>query len=442
MYVRSSDYKETYNTKSKEMKKALIAVSMIAASATANAQSGTNSPYSQYGLGTLSEPSTGFNRGMNGLGLGFHEHNQINSLNPASYASIDSLSFIFDAGISGQITNYKEGNTKVNAKNANFEYIVAGFRAAKHLGVSFGILPFSNVGYEYSDTKRIGTQGSTSYVNTYSGTGGFHQIYLGLGWMPFKGFAIGVNGAYLWGDYTRSAVNSYSDNYANTLSRYYKASVNSYKLDFGAQYTLKVAKKEQLTLGLAYSLGHKLGSTPECNEITNNSQTGVADTTTHKGVGALAIPTVYGAGIMWNHANKTKIGVDYELQKWSGVEVTQYEGMKNTGLSYSDRHKITLGGDICPKENGRNFFSRMHYRFGASYATSYMKINGLDGPKEYSVSAGFGIPVVNSYNNRSLLNISAQWVRQDCKTFVTENSFRINIGLTFNERWFAKWKME
>ena len=107
------------------MKKALIAVSMIAASATAYAQSGTNSPYSQYGLGTLSEPSTGFNRGMNGLGLGFHEHNQINSLNPASYASIDSLSFIFDAGISGQITNYKEGNTKVNAKNANFEYIVA-----------------------------------------------------------------------------------------------------------------------------------------------------------------------------------------------------------------------------------------------------------------------------------------------------------------------------
>jgi hypothetical protein len=41
-----------------------------------------------------------------------------------------------------------------------------------------------------------------------------------------------------------------------------------------------------------------------------------------------------------------------------------------------------------------------------------------------------------------LLNISAQWVRQDSKTFVTENSFRINIGLTFNERWFAKWKME
>jgi len=25
---------------------------------------------------------------------------------------------------------------------------------------------------------------------------------------------------------------------------------------------------------------------------------------------------------------------------------------------------------------------------------------------------------------------------------VKENTFRINIGLTFNERWFAKWKVD
>ena len=98
--------------------------------------------------------------------------------------------------------------------------------------------------------------------------------------------------------------------------------------------------------------------------------------------------------------------------------------------------------EFCPQENSRNFFKRVHYRLGASYATNYLKISGQDGPKEYGVSAGFGIPIMNGYNNRSLLNISAQWVRQDSKTFVTENSFRINIGLTFNERWFAKWKME
>ena len=40
------------------------------------------------------------------------------------------------------------------------------------------------------------------------------------------------------------------------------------------------------------------------------------------------------------------------------------------------------------------------------------------------------------------MNISAQYVRQESKMFIKENTFRINIGLTFNERWFDKWKVE
>ena len=120
------------------MKKIFIAVLMVANTMLAYAQSGTNSPYSQYGLGVLSDQTSGFNRGMNGLGIGFREHNQVNFLNPASYSALDSLTFIFDAGVSGQITNFEEKGKKKNARNADFEYVVAGFRFARHLGVSFG----------------------------------------------------------------------------------------------------------------------------------------------------------------------------------------------------------------------------------------------------------------------------------------------------------------
>ncbi|MDE5551288.1 MAG: hypothetical protein K2I99_08090, partial [Bacteroidaceae bacterium] len=70
------------------------------------------------------------------------------------------------------------------------------------------------------------------------------------------------------------------------------------------------------------------------------------------------------------------------------------------------------------------------------------KVNGQDGPKELSVSAGFGIPLANSWNNRSVLNVSAQWVNMSADNLIRENTFRINIGLTFNERWFAKWKVD
>ena len=410
------------------------------------AQSGTNSPYSQYGLGVLSDQTSGFNRGMNGVGLGYREHNQVNFINPASYSSIDSLSFIFDAGVSGQITNFSENGKKVNANNADFEYAVAGFRAFKHVGVSFGILPFTNVGYSYSESSNIGVS-SEYYTNTYSGSGGLHQIYLGVGWEPLKGLSFGVNGGYLWGNINRSVVNSYSTTSPKTLSKSYQADVRSYNIMFGLQYQLALSKNDVFTIGATYSLGHKLSSTPECITSTTNPQSGDVDADTLSVKNGLELPSMIGAGLTWSHAGKLKVGFDYTLQKWGKTSYPQY-GEVNGKPTYvlvkglfNDRHKFNLGADYCGNETSRRFINRIHYRAGASYATPYQKINGLDGPKEISVSAGFGIPLINAWNNRSILNISGQWVHQSAKGMITENTFRINIGLTFNERWFMKWKV-
>lgn len=412
------------------------------------AQSGTNSPYSQYGLGQLSDQTSGFNRGMNGLGLGFREHNQVNYLNPASYSAMDSLTFIFDAGLSGQITNFNENGTKVNAKNADFEYAVAGFRAFKHVGVSFGIIPFTNVGYNYSITSYLEGDHSTTYSNTYSGSGGIHQAYVGMGWEFLKGLSVGANFSYMWGGYDRSVSNAYSDSYVNTLAKYYTADVNSYKIDLGLQYTLNINRKNALTIGLTYGLGHKLGTDPECKVISTNPSTSVSDTTAYSVKDGLEIPTTMGAGLVWTYKNSLKIGADFNYQKWGDLSFPVYDvvndvaSFKLSDNYYSDRYKVTLGGEYCNNEMARSFFRRIRYRAGASYATPYYKINGQDGPKEISVSAGFGIPIVNSYNNRSILNVSAQWVHSSAKGLLTENTFRLNIGLTFNERWFMKWKVD
>lgn len=416
--------------------------------APAIAQSGTNSPYSQYGLGQLSEQTSGFNRGMNGLGLGFREHNQVNYINPASYSSIDSLTFIFDAGLSGQVTNFSENGQKKNANNADFEYAVAAFRASKHLGVSFGIIPFTNIGYNYSISGYLNGDKSTTFTNTYNGSGGMHQIYLGAGWEFVKGLSIGANVSYIWGDIDRSVVNSYSDGYINTLSKYYTATISSYRIDFGLQYTLPLNKKNSLTLGLTYGLGHKLNSDPSCMVISTNTTTAVADTTSFTVNNGLEIPTSFGAGLTWNNNNKLKLGADFTYQKWGDTKFPVYKVINDVpsySLSdeyYSDRYKLTIGGEFCNNETSRNFIDRIRFRAGASYTSSYYKVNGQDGPDEISVSVGFGIPIVNAYNNRSILNISGQWVRSEAPGMLKENTFRINIGITFNERWFMKWKVE
>lgn len=412
------------------------------------AQSGTNSPYSQYGLGLLNEQSSGFNRGMNGLGLAFREHNQVNYINPASYSALDSLTFIFDAGLSGQITNFNENGHKINANNADFEYAVAAFRAFKHVGVSFGIVPFTNVGYNYAITDYLNDDRDVAYTNTYSGSGGIHQVYFGAGWEFLKGLSVGANISYLWGDIDRSVINSYSDGSINTLSKYYTASVKSYKLDVGLQYQLALDKKNVLAIGLTYGLGHKLGTDPTCNIISTNTMTAVADTASFTVNNGLEIPTSFGAGVMWNHANKLKLGADFSYQQWGSLQYPVYRVVNDepryelTDDYYKDRYKVTVGGEFCNDEMSRRFFDRIRFRAGVSYATSYYKINGLDGPDEISASIGFGIPIVNAYNNRSVLNISGQWVHSAANGLLTENTFRINIGITFNERWFMKWKVD
>lgn len=427
------------------MKKLFLATLFLGSALFANAQSGTNSPYSQYGLGVLSDQTSGFNRGMNGVGIGFHEHNQVNYLNPASYSSLDSLTFIIDAGISGQVTNFEENGVKKNANNSNFEYVVAGLRAAKHLGVSFGIIPFTNVGYSYSGTGKVGSNFSdVTYTNTYSGDGGLHQVYLGAGWQPLKGLAIGANVSYVWGKYNKYAANSYSNSSYTTLTRSYFTQVNSYKLDFGVQYTAKVSKKDHLTVGLTFSPGHNLGATADMTMVTNNTQNGTNDTTSFSIDKAFEIPNMYGVGVMWNHHDQWKVGVDYTLQKWGSLKYPAFEDgvyALRSGI-YSDRSKINVGLQYCHGEYSRHFFQRVRYRAGVSYATPYYKVNGLDGPKELSVSAGFGIPIMNGWNARSFLNISGQWVKSSAKDLIKENTFRINIGFTFNEEWFRKWRMK
>ena len=156
------------NDMRKKMCAALLCLLSVGAmgQTVSSTSSGTNSPYSQYALGELVDPSGGVGKGMNGLGIAYRDHAQVNHLNPASYSAIDSLSFIFDLGLSGQISNFEEGNKRVNARSANFEYAVAGFRLARHLGFSFGVIPVSNIGYNCSGTKKIGTYGTAGYSSS------------------------------------------------------------------------------------------------------------------------------------------------------------------------------------------------------------------------------------------------------------------------------------
>ena len=113
------------------------------------AQNNTNSPYTRYGLGLLADRSFGAGRAMGGIGYGLRSSKQINPMNPASYSSLDSLTFMFDFGASGQVFWYNDGINKQKSMNGNIEYLAMQFPIMKGLAMSVGLLPYSFVGYDF-----------------------------------------------------------------------------------------------------------------------------------------------------------------------------------------------------------------------------------------------------------------------------------------------------
>lgn len=410
---------------------------LLASVLTLSAQSSTKSPYSQFGLGVLTDRSQGMSRGMNGVGTALQNGDRVNTLNPASYGVVDSLTMIIDASVTGQLTNFKEGNTKQNAKTASFEYIVASFRAFKNIGIAMGVLPLTNVGYSYATSTTNQQYGTIT--EAYSGEGGLREAFLGVGWRIMKPLSIGVNGGFVWGDLERSVLTSNSS--ISSLKKTYSTSVRSYKLDAGMQWNQPIGRHDAVTLGATVGIGHKLGADANLDII--NATT--ADTTSFKANDALELPWSWGVGLAWRHRQSLTIAADAELQQWGKTLFPKYENgtFVTTKDQLKDRLKMNIGAEWTPDAyDTRHYLKRVNYRLGAGMSTPYYKINGQDGPKDVSVSLGLGLPIQNSYNSRSMVNISAQWVRSTAKDFITENMFRINVGITFNERWFAKWKVE
>lgn len=411
---------------------------------------GSNSPYSRFGLGALSDASQGFNKGMAGVAMGFRQGNRINVQNPASYSAIDSLSLIFDVGISFQNVNFKSGGSRINAHNTSLDYINGGFRLCKNLGLGFGFVPFSNIGYDYSESEYLGEHFNSgaemTYTNSYEGDGGLHEVFIGLGWKMFADLSIGVNAGYLWGDYSQYITQTFYEDGSSVsssdgLRRQILASISSYKIDFGVQYPIRVTKSDVLTVGGTYTLGHALDNPAYYYNFLDDG-----DTTTVTLEKAFELPSAFGAGLCWEHNDQWRVGVDVTYQFWGSSKMAQVvdEELVSTSDNYSDRTRVAVGGEWRPDRFGVRYFQRVFYRIGAAYATPYYKVDGLDGPREYTVTAGFGLPVTKKTDSRSYINVSFQWVKSkpSSSSLITENYLRLCVGLTFNERWFMKWKIQ
>ncbi len=413
---------------------------------------GSNSSYSRFGLGTLNDQSQGFNRGMGGAGIGTRIGNQLNMLNPASYSALDSLSFLLDVGMNVSLGHLSSKSTSVNVQNCNIDYVNAGFRMRPGLGISFGFVPYSTIGYNFTTEEYIGldpvTLQSITSTNVYKGDGGLHQIYLGMGWEAYKELSVGFNFGYLWGTYDHTlkqtgAWNGTTSSDYSGLNSEQNSELRTFKLDFGAQYPLNLKNGDLLTVGATVGIGHQIKSNAKLTRFTS-----AGDSTVIKAKHPFDMPYTYGAGATWIHKT-LMVSADATHERWADCKtpvmsnpngILTYRAEKG---QYMNRTKVAVGTQYVP-DIYRNYARRIIYRAGANFSTPYLKVNGMDGPREVGLTAGVGLPITNAHNNRSMVNINLQWFHRSSKesSLIKENYFMINVGLSFNERWFMKYKIQ
>lgn len=440
------------------IKNTIFASILFCISTTLFAQNGINSPYSRYGFGILADRSMGFNKGMGGVAMGFRDGQIINVANPASYSAVDSLTALFDLGLSLYNANFKMGNLQSNVKNSSFDYFAFHFRAMKGLGVAVGILPYSNIKYDFSSNGKNIEHTENQKSESFSGDGGLHQVFIGAGIQLFKPLSIGVNFSYLYGSYEHKITNLNSISTASYVTHKYSADISTYMVDLGLQYTIDINKKDKITLGATYSLGHDLKDFAIRSNSSLNSNSTIETESKDTINNAFQLPHTFSAGVAYSHGTKWNVGADLEIQKWSETKFPlnttdgKYRSLK--GL-LNDKVRVSVGGCYTPSSTSSNYFNRITYKVGGYYSKSYANAdltNSLsDKPNEFGLTAGVTLPISSRHlwHNSPKINISFQWVHANIPYIsnsierkLTENYLKLCVGLTFSERWFYKWKVQ
>ena len=157
--------------------------------------------------------------------------------------------------------------------------------------------------------------------------------------------------------------------------------------------------------------------------------------TTKDTVATFGIPLTVGGGFTYVYDDRLTVGADVMYQGWGKTSFMNNDEM------FCNRYKISAGAEYLPNPLGRSYLANVKYRVGAYYSKPYYKIDGVRAANEYGVTAGFGLPIPRT---RSILSVSAQYVRTEPtqSSFLSENTFRICVGVTFNERWFFKRKVD
>jgi len=414
-------------------------------------QSVTNSPYTRFGIGEIDRNGFNHSKAMGGLSTGLRTKNQINYMNPAAISAQDTMSFIFDIGISGITKNLSTGTEDLNYKNFAFDHLAMSFPIKRWWFASLGITPYSKIGYSVEQVSEFDYIDSTNVYNSYYGKGGINQVFFTNSFNLSENFSMGLNFNFLFG-----SIEQYDQFFLDRPDFYCtivedKISYNNINFDIGAQYHKTLQNNYFFVAGLTYSSKTTFNSTRNKTVFMAenyalygenvfaylNSYESKYDTISAEALSnyKIEIPARYSIGFSFGKKDKLTVGLDYSYQDWTGVKSF------SDNTNFNSDHLLNFGLEYIPNLFSiRNYYKHISYRAGFYYNNSYLTLNNKQ-INNYGITFGLGFPLGNQ---RTSLNMSYTYGKRGTTEngLVEEVYSSFGINLTLYDFWFIKRKFQ
>jgi hypothetical protein len=409
------------------MLKRLVVVIIILIAGVIQAQEGTTSPYSYYGIGQLKFRGTVENRSMGGISV-YSDSIHLSIQNPSGLADLKLVNFT--VGASHRYLTLKTEDEKQNASTTSLDYLALGIPMGK-FGASFGLIPYGAVGYKLlSESDDSSTQ--------YTGSGGVNRAFIGLAYNVTPKFNLGVDINYNFGKIENESFHKQNDVQLGILELN-RSDLLGFSFNFGASYKTMVTERLELRTSISY--------TPETNFNSENVKELSTILLGNAGEQAVidfreidtedtdfTFPSTLTLGAGIGKEKSWFLGAEYSNIKTSNLISRTVDIMD---VEYKDASKFRLGGFYIPDyKSFSSYWKRASYRAGIRYEETGINIRGED-INEFGISFGVSLPVGRLFSN---VNLGFEFGKRGTKNqgLVHENFFNTFLSLSLNDKWFEK----
>lgn len=397
------------------------------------AQQGSASPYSFFGVGDVRFKGTHEISAMGGVGI-IPDSIHINLQNPASYASIKLSTFTIGGTFSA--TKFKSITSNEKAQRSTMDYLAVAL-PMKKFGLSFGLIPYSTVGYKVKTEDVVSQE-----IRSYTGDGGLNKAFLGLGYQLTPKISIGADVTYNFGRIETNNI-KYLGIAQNGSQETNTSEMSGVSFNFGAMYTTKINKKTDFYSSLTYTPQSNLNSNNERNIF---SMIYLGDFTiipvdyleTETSKTTLKLPSKFSVGAGIGQSKKWLVGSEVTFQQSNAF--SNRLSVAND-VKYENAVKYSLGGFYIPNYNSfTSYFQKVTYRGGFRYENTGLVINDQS-IKNYAFTGGVGLPLGGAFSN---LNLGFEIGKRGTvkANLVEENYLNVMISLSLNDKWFTKRKYD